>query len=655
MTWLSGRLRVCQRASVCGCLLLAMAFPALATPSLDDYFREWPIRDFALSPDGTKLAGIYRDGRQFRLAVLDLEDGNKPLYVEQEQKDLSLAGVHWLNNKRVAVSSFANLGWGSVGVQIDAINPDGTNRQSLIENAISMERGGAASTGGIASVIPEDPDHVAIFIVGKHGATLYKVNLETGGATEIASGPDNTIAFYLTPDGQPILRLDRVWFTRMVTLHRLDRARGKWRKVRSYGISERGDELVEDILSLDGESSLLALERRDGDRFVKLHRQDIETQAHQGVVAGVPGFDLHGTVADPNLEEIVGVSYADRRLRYRYFDAGWQAIQAQLEAAFPDSEVVLISIGENGNRALFIARDVHSPGAYFIYDSANRRTLKLGSLAPQLEDAGTSIEEVAWRSRDGVELGGYLTLPPNVDMARPLVIMPHGGPQARDWIRFDPMVQYLAIRGYAVFQPNFRGSSGFGREFEEAGYKQWDRVMLDDMEDGIRHLAKDKRVDTSRTCAFGMSYGGYAALMLAMRDGLTRCTVAVAAPTDLRMLIADKLKLAPGMELKAETTEWFNKTLGNRKKDKARLDAGSPVYRPGDVGTPVLLIHAVNDNLVPVKHSRKMHKALRRAKKSVEYHELPRGGHSLEKGAIYRVSELAREFIDQHIGLGSKR
>ena len=260
---------------------------------------------------------------------------------------------------------------------------------------------------------------------------------------------------------------------------------------------------------------------------------------------------------------------------------------------------------------------------------------------------------ISYLARDGKELSGYLTAPAGSDPQGklPLVLMPHGGPEARDSLEFDPWVQYLVARGYAVFQPNFRGSDGFGRKFAESGYGEWGRKMQDDLTDGVKALANLGAVDPARVCIVGASYGGYAALAgAALTPDLYKCAVSIAGISDLDDFIGWR-KRNWGSDSEGYT--YWLKAIGDPDKDEQRLREVSPLAQADKIKIPVLLIHGTDDFVVPIAQSKAMKKALDKAGKKTELITLEEEGHSYWSADNEKLTMNAIDnFLWQHLGAG---
>jgi dipeptidyl aminopeptidase/acylaminoacyl peptidase len=251
-------------------------------------------------------------------------------------------------------------------------------------------------------------------------------------------------------------------------------------------------------------------------------------------------------------------------------------------------------------------------------------------------------------TRDGAEIQAYLTSPPG-EAPGPLFVLPHGGTEVRDQRRFDRQVQILAAQGWWVLQPNFRGSGGYGLDFARQGWRRWDERMQEDVEDAVAQVVRDHGLDAARIAIMGTSYGGYAALMGAVRrPDLYKAAISICGVSDLpEMLAAEKRDDETPTK---EIYDFWKKRIGDPDTDGSLLEAASPRRRVAEIACPVLLVHGVDDEIVPIVQSRIMNRALRAAGKTVEHVEVPDAGHGdwedrVEKELMQRyVALLTRVF-----------
>jgi len=333
---------------------------------------------------------------------------------------------------------------------------------------------------------------------------------------------------------------------------------------------------------------------------------------------------------------IGGVRLANER-HYFFFDAAEQAAWNQVERAFPRESIELVSSSDDRKRLVVRVFGEKSGAVYALADLATNQLNVLGNYYAGIEPADIAgVKTIRYPAVDGLQINAYLTVPRGVTPKNmPLIVLPHGGPQARDVPGFDWWAQALASRGYAVLQPNFRGSSGFGKDFLAAGYGEIGRKMQTDLSDGVRYLSDHGIVDPKRVCIVGGSYGGYAALAgVALQQGIYRCAVSVAGPSDLRAQIESTGSMAQNY-----SQRYWARYYGVTDASDPLLDSLSPAKHADAINVPVLLIHGKEDRIVSFRQSYDMASALKRARKPVEFVELTGEDHWLSR-AMTRAQML---------------
>ncbi len=309
----------------------------------------------------------------------------------------------------------------------------------------------------------------------------------------------------------------------------------------------------------------------------------------------------------------------------------------------------LIGVSLDKTVWLLVAEGPTIPATAYVYDLNATEIRLIGSEHPQIpRDQLLDTAVVSYTARDGAQLWGYLTLPRDTRAPPPLIVMPHGGPAARDSYGYNPRVQFLATRGYAVFQPNFRGSEGSGRTFAAAGHRQWGRRMQDDVIDGVQHLVSSGVVDGARMCIVGASYGGYVALAAgAFTPDLFKCVVAIAPVSDLIQVLNEER-----MEGRNSIGyAYWTQVIGDPNRDRDELIAMSPARHAENFRAPVLLIHGSDDYTVRIEQSETMRNALQRAGREVRFVRVEHEPHYFYESANRRrLLEEIEAFVAQHIG-----
>jgi len=332
------------------------------------------------------------------------------------------------------------------------------------------------------------------------------------------------------------------------------------------------------------------------------------------------------------------------------FAPAQQARVVGARKAFPKNIVRLVSASADFNRMIVLTQGGDDSGTFWLVDIAKKSADPIGEEYPLVKAADVGpVRMVAWHAADGLELHGVLTLPPGSEpKSLPLVVLPHGGPEARDYPGFDWWAQAFASRGYAVFQPNFRGSDGYGVEFRNAGLGQWGRKMQTDITDGVADLGRQGIVDPKRACIVGGSYGGYAALAgVTVQQGFYRCAVADAGVSDL----GDMLNYSAGRKgVPSAGVRYWRAFMGVTSTwESSQLRPLSPAALADRADAPILLIHGKDDTVVPIAQSETMESALKSAGKPVEFVKMENEDHWLSRGETrVQMLKAAVAFVEKY-------
>lgn len=358
-------------------------------------------------------------------------------------------------------------------------------------------------------------------------------------------------------------------------------------------------------------------------------------------IVAAPGYDIGGVIPDPTETRVIGAWVSETAPMVRWVDADLAKLQSDLDKAVKGARANIVSWSRDQSRLLVRVAAGDMPGSYYVFDRAQGVMQRFAYVDEAMKAKhGHPVRTITYKARDGLEIPAVLTLPAGrPEKNLPLIVMPHGGPFARDEESWDWWTQFLADRGYAVIQPNYRGSSGFGTEFARKGEGQWGLAMQDDLNDAVTHLAQLGIADPKRVCMVGGSYGGYAAMRAAQRDGkLYRCAVSYAGVSDLgRMRLYDRRFLYSGAG-----SDWLTAQAPDFK-------AVSPLFWADQFSIPILLMHGKVDRRVPVGQSRLMADKLKEAGKNVVYVEQPLGDHFFSRSED-RLDFLKRleAFLKEH-------
>ena len=380
--------------------------------------------------------------------------------------------------------------------------------------------------------------------------------------------------------------------------------------------------------------------------FREVRALKVSTRELGEIIAAHPESDVAKIVLNAQGTAIDYVVFENEQVSIEYRDPLLKDLMRLIDAEFNTTKNHISAITDNRSRAIITTVSANLPPQHYLFDGPSMRLHYLDTTYPTLvQKAPGQVHEVTFTARDGLRIPGYITIPKSVSLSEasllPFIVYPHGGPAARDFKRFDWIAQMFTAAGYGVLQINFRGSTGYGVAFEEAGHRQWGRAMQNDITDGTQWLVEQGIADPKRICLFGGSYGGYAALMgIAKEPKLYACAASLNGVTDLEDLISSENEYIGG--------KYYTRLIGRLWKDRRMLRENSPLRIADQITKPVLLIHGETDRVVPVRHSRRMQRSL--ADQIHTYLELPGGDHYLSnQNNRLKFAETLLKFLDDHL------
>jgi len=625
-------------------LLLALYAHNSSAQDNSDIFGTLPlISDLKISPDGLKIASLQNIDGNYHIVVRELSKPKaKPTVIGL--KSAKIRTIDWGNNDRIIFNATIPY-YSRADHEMFTMHRLGLLNIHNSETIWPFNKGKKKYYIGAPYVVNKlihEPDHVLISYYGD----LLKVRLSDGDKDEVDI-PRKSSAWVTNESGELLAytlyhkREDR--YTEMlkspseesfITLKVLEDEKEK---------------------NFDGNIQLVSKDRksifytqRSNDDVVNLFKATVQGQllVDIKIVSENGTFDLDGVVLDYNNSQMIAAQFTKDYSEYDYFDSNLKQVQADLTATFPQAEVEITSYSVNKNKFIAKISSKDFPLEYFFYDQNRGHLVKVADGYPATKNVSLgTVTKYNYTAGDGLAIAGYFTKPTiNKDELPPLIVIPHGGPESRDNMSFYWLRQFFASEGYAVFQSNFRGSSGYGKKFAKAGYGEWGKKMQQDIDDGVDSLIKNKLVDGNRICVVGASYGGYVALYSAtQRYDKYKCSVSFAGVSNLSDMFYHAKEQLGGIS-------YWEKSIGERR-DLTALKKYSPVKLVTKKTRPILILHGEKDTVVPIFQSEKMYKTLKKAKiKGVKYIELEDEDHwfTQEKSRKLFLKE-SLSFIQEHI------
>ena len=550
------------------------------------------------------------------LLVIDLET-NKPNVLSGTSGNSRLLDFEWLNNSRIAFARQATAS-GPEAFNLWAINIDGTKPKLLVPGGIED---GYFIRASILDFMEEDDDHVLVSY-GKRRPKyedVYKLNIHTGKLTIVARDPviDGQTALSWNIDKQGNVRSYFAVKGLYYYLYHRKNNNEDFQLIRKFKFQEpmfsfatythdpryayvRGQAVGSDGSIIDdSDTDALWLYDTYEDKFIEK-------------VFEHPRYDVGDIAISDKTEKPTFISYYGEKPERVWLDKDLEKIYKTIEAQFPNDRVGIYSWTKNEDKALIRTWSDKNPGATYYYDRNNGRISFIAKSRPWIKESDmSSMIPIEFNARDGLLISGYLTVPVNSDGKNlPLIINPHGGPNARDKWGYNPEHQFFASRGYAVLSMNFRGSTGYGRSHVKSANKEWGRKMQDDVTDSVQWAIDQGIADPNRICIHGASYGGYAVMAgITKTPDLYKCAVNYVGVTDMKLLYTERPKVWEiwDEQLKIE--------VGDYKTEKDYLDEVSPIQMVDRIKTPLYIVHGKLDWRVDIKHAQVLKRELDKAGK----------------------------------------
>jgi dipeptidyl aminopeptidase/acylaminoacyl peptidase len=624
----------------------AQSLPASAFSSLPS------ISNLSMSPDGKKIIYLQNVENKTALVSLHLETGKMTTLYVTENKKFTFNKVAWANNDTVLFSiraPYYRFGIPTYETRLLAGKADGSEEARVLVRPKAQYSGGtvdlvAQFQDNIISLLPDDPKHILLSIAlessGRGLPSVYKVNVDTKKKRRVHRYKDLVRDWMVDQQGR--VRVGRKFYDNdgSVSYIIYNLVNKKWVDVWKHKVFSKSP-ITPMGFGIDPNILYVRAVHNDLNAVFKVDVSKADLPME--LIAKDDEYDIDGPlIYSRKTRDVVGVYHGEAEGARIYWDKDFKEFQEAIDKALPGTLNYLISFSEDERRYIVYRTNSTTPGIYYLGDRNHNTMAEIAHTYPQLEGKLQGRRKIEYTARDGKTIEGYLTLPKNYDpkVPGPAVIFPHGGPMARDYGDFDYWAEFFASKRLIVLQPNFRGSSGYGREFELEALQNMGLTMQDDLTDAANWLVEQKLADPNRLAIAGGSYGGYAALMGAVKTpDLFKCAISFAGLSDV-LEHRDSKRYYVSYQV---VREQFG-------RENEKLEAISPIKFVDKIKTPILLVHGDEDRTVFVEQSRKMANELNSKNKVYTYIELEKGDHGLSlQENRHKFFSAMDEFLDKYL------
>jgi dipeptidyl aminopeptidase/acylaminoacyl peptidase len=609
-----------------------------------EFWRHTEFEQVRISPDGKHLAATVPDGDTRVLAVFTLSPF-KMTGVAKFNDKRQVGAFAWVNKDRVAFTMSDQAG------ALVRPQPRGELLFMRVDGKDKAAYAGGNRGSLLTRTLRDGSDYVIVTDYVPSGrneqtdVVLYKVNAKTAKSQRVAFSPVPNARFVVNREGEPRVATGAAGYAES-EVHVYDADSKSWRKIHSE--KDTGVTMEPWVMHGDDKRFYAVVQEKTGPSSLYLVSPDGSKElAARDEVADPVSF-----VSSLDGKEVIAVEFNSTAPKRQYLmpDHPDAKLLKSLGASFPGQIVSFANSTLDGNKIVFTVRSDRNPGEFFLFDRESGKATYLASTRQWMDpELMSEMKLISFDARDGRKIHGWLTLPKGSDGKNlPLIVNPHGGPHGPydDW-GFNPEVQLFASRGYAVLQPNFRGSGGFGKEFQESGYRQWGGTMQDDVTDATLWAIKEGIADKDRVCIYGASYGAYAALMgVAKEPDLYQCAIGFVGVYDLKTMYkrGDVRERDSGVE-------YLEEILGTNDSD---LAARSPARLAANIKVPVVIVAGGEDRRTPPAQSEILVDELKKAGKEDQieaFYIQPGEGHGFYKVEHnVKLYDTFLSFFERHIG-----
>ena len=596
---------------------------------LEDFFKKPEKAEVKISPSGQYLSWMEPWERRLNVHVKNVETGEVKRVTNATERDLY--GYFWANDERII---YAMDDGGDENTRIYGVNYDGSNPLEFTPyKNVKCD---------IVDDLENDDEHV-LFQMNKRDEKvfdIYRLNVNTGDMEMIAENPGNVSRWITDHDGNLRLAVTTDGVNKGIMYRETESA--DWKPIASYNFKENATPL---FFTFDNQAIYVA-SNVGRDKYA-IYEYDLSTGKEGKLIYEHPDVDVSELMHSRKRKIITGVSFTTDKKEFHFFDDFSKKIQDFVDGKLSGYQNVIASFDKEESKCIIYSGSDKTYGSYHFLDLDTWEMTKLFDLSPWLkEEEMSSMRPISYVARDGLKISGYLTIPTGKEAKNlPMIVNPHGGPWLRDVWGFNPEIQFLANRGFAVLQMNFRGSAGYGRKFLETAFKQWGLSMQDDVTDGVNWAIEEGIADPERIGIYGGSYGGYATLM-----GIVKTPDLYAAAVDyvgVSSMFTFLETIPPYWE---QYLEMMYEMVGHPEKDKEQFEKTSPALNADKIKTPLFIVQGANDPRVKKSESDQMVKALQDRGVKVQYMVKDNEGHGFlneeNQFDFYRAMEM---FLHTHI------
>lgn len=583
-----------------------------------DFFRNPEFVSPRVNGNGEFFLAKKKVDSSYEVVLTDLTQlVETPIFRISQSSSTYISNFSWLGDESFSISTYDSHRGGKL--YLYKLQSDGkTQHLTTLEHTYLFDAQIAQEDKFIAFRYKHGNPHLFLFdLTDDHYESQFR------NKRRITKGPLKDGQWLIDNSGRTHVNFEKKDGEIQVYVRQPDSK--KWEKVWQHS----DDIQFKPVMFTPEKNELLVLSQKDGG-YTRLYRFNTETRDFTDTVYQINGRDITNVLIDPFKSDLIGYTYIQGGVAHHVYNKTLSELVDRHTKTTDIPDGYVTDFSEDYRKSIYINSSVDSPSRYYLYDQETNKSMLIGEERPWLNEYSLGASQVITsKSSDGVEIESYLTLPTNTDKKQfPLLVMPHGGPLGVSDNRHFPIdVHYFVQKGYAVLTPNYRGSSGFGEKFLNAGKQQWGRLIEDDIESAVAKVIDDGFIDDSKICIFGISYGGYSALISAIRrPDLYRCAISYAGVTDIPLLFS-----GGNAQDHKDRNKVLVDILGDPDKSWDTLINYSPVYRADELTIPVLIAQGGRDRIVDDEHFFRMKYVLEKLDKDFQYVYLENEIHGFKK------------------------